>query len=99
LTRLWSTTAAWSLQAAWLLHTRTLPALEPEDIQPKAELRHARHARAVLDVTPKGLALARRPGVPYLLVDPTCTVARATHETPAVDTPLYVSRRLVVLRL
>ena len=33
------TDRCWSFQATWLLHTRTLPALEPEDIQPKAELR------------------------------------------------------------
>ena len=64
------TDRCWSFQATWLLHTRTLPALEPEDIQPKAELRRARQARAVLDGTPEGLALARRLGVRYLIVDP-----------------------------
>ena len=31
------TDRCWSFQATCLLHTRTLPALEPEDIQPKAE--------------------------------------------------------------
>jgi hypothetical protein len=94
------TDRCWSFQATWLLHTRTLPALEPEDIQPKAELRRARQARAVLDGTPEGMALARRLGVRYLIVDPTCvdTTERPTRP-PAVGTPLYVSKRLVVLRL
>jgi hypothetical protein len=36
----------------------------------------------------------------YLLVDPTCTVTRERPTKPsAVGTPLYVSRRLVVLRV
>jgi hypothetical protein len=94
------TDRCWSFQATWLLHTRTLPALEPEDIQPKAELRRARQARAVLDGTPEGLALARRLGVRYLVVDPTCTDTRERPtRPPAVGTPLFVSKRLVVLRL
>jgi hypothetical protein len=94
------TDRCWSFQATWLLRTRTLPALEPEDIQPKAELRRARQARAVLDGTPAGMAVARRLGVRYLLVDPTCTdTDERPTKPPAVGTPLYVSRRLVVLRL
>jgi hypothetical protein len=94
------TDRCWSFQATWLLRTRTLAALEPEDIQPKAELRLARQAREVLDGTPEGLALARRLGVRYLLVDPTCTDARSRPlKPPAVGTPLFVSKRLVVLRL
>jgi hypothetical protein len=94
------TDRCWSFQATWLLSTRTLPALEPEDIQPKAELRRAREARAVLDGTPEGLALARRLGIRYLIVDPTCVDTRERPtRPPAVGTPLYVSKRLVVLRL
>jgi hypothetical protein len=94
------TDRCWSFQAAWLLRTRTLAALEPEDIQPKAELRLARRARNVLDGTPEGLALARRLGVRYLLVDPTCTDTRSRPiDPPAVGTPVFVSKRLVVLRL
>ena len=94
------TDRCWSFQATWLLRTRTLPALEPEDIQPKAELRRARQARAVLDGTPEGLALARRLGVRYLIVDPTCVDTRERPtRPPAVGTPLFVSKRLVVLRL
>jgi hypothetical protein len=83
------TDRCWSFQATWLLHTRTLPALEPEDIQPKAELRRARQARAVLDGTPEGLAVARRLGVRYLIVDPTCVDTRERPtRPPAVGTPL-----------
>jgi hypothetical protein len=94
------TDRCWSFQATWLLHTRTLPALEPEDIQPKAELRRARQGRAVLDGTPEGLALARRLGIRYLAVDPTCVDTRERPtRPPAVGTPLFVSKRLVVLRL
>jgi len=94
------TDRCWSFQATWLLRTRTLPALEPEDIQPKAELHRARQARAVLDGTPEGLALARRLGVRYLIVDPTCVDTRERPtRPPAVGTPMFVSKRLVVLRL
>ena len=94
------TDRCWSFQATWLLRTRTLPALEPEDIQPKAELRRARQARAVLDGTPEGLALARRLGVRYVIVDPTCVDTRERPtRPPAVGTPFFVSKRLVVLRL
>jgi hypothetical protein len=94
------TDRCWSFQATWLLHTRTLAALDPEDIQPEAEARPARLAREVLRGTPEGLALARRLGVRYLLVDPTCTDTRSRPiEPPAVGTPVFVSKRLVVLRL
>ena len=71
------TDRCWSFQATWLLHTRTLArARAREDIQPRAELRRARQARAVLDGTPAGMALARRLGVRFLVVDPTCVDAR-----------------------
>ena len=94
------TDRCWSFQATWLLRTPTLPALEPEDIQPKAELRRARQARAVIEGTPSGLALARRLGVRYLLVDPTCPDAEGRlNDPPAVGAPMYVSDRLVVLGL
>ena len=66
------TDRCWSFLATWLLHTRTLPALYPVDIQPKAELARANEAHAILDGTPAGQALARRLGVRFLLVDPTC---------------------------
>jgi hypothetical protein len=94
------TDRCWSFQATWLLHTRTLAALEPQDIQPKAELARARQARAVLDGTPEGMALARRLRIRYLLADPTCTDARARPtRPPRVGAPIYLSKRLVVLEL
>ena len=48
------TDRCWSFLGTWLLHTRTLPALDPQDIQPKAELPLARRAHAVLDGTAAG---------------------------------------------
>jgi hypothetical protein len=92
------TDRCWSFLATWLLHTRTLPALEPVDIQPKAEVARAREARAVLAGTPEGRALARRLGVRFLVVDPTCTDAHGRPlKPPAVGRPVFVSDRLVVL--
>ena len=94
------TDRCWSFLSTWLLHTPVLAALEPEDIQPRVELRRARQARAVLDGSPEGQVLARRLGVRYMLVDPTCTdtLERPT-KPPDVGTPVFLSRRLVVLRL
>jgi hypothetical protein len=95
-----ATDRCWSFLATWLLHTRTLPALDPQDIQPKAELTLARRAHAVLDGTAAGRREARALGIRFLLTDPTCTDARGRPlSPPRVGTPVYVSDRLVVLRL
>ena len=49
---------------------------------------------------PRASRCARRLGVRYLIVDPTCVDTRERPtRPPAVGTPLYVSKRLVVLRL
>ncbi len=94
------TDRCWSFLSTWLLHTPAIAALEPEDIQPEAEVRRAREARAVLDGTPAGLSYARTLGVRYLIVDPTCVDARERPtRPPSVGTPVFLSRRLVVLRL
>jgi hypothetical protein len=94
------TDRCWSFLTTWLLHTPTVAALEPEDIQPKAELRRARQARSILDGTPAGIEAARRLGVRYLIVDPTCTDTRERPtRPPAVGTPVFLSERLVVVRL
>ena len=94
------TDRCWSFLGTWLLRTRTLPALDPADIQPKAEVRFARQAHAVLDDTPRGEAIADRLGIRFALVDPTCVDAtgRAT-PPPQVGRPVFVSQRLVVLRI
>jgi hypothetical protein len=90
----------WSFLATWLLHTRTLPALEPADIQPKAEVARARTAREVLAGTPRGRAAGKRLGVRFLLIDPGCTDSRGQLiKTPREGRPVYLSQRLVVLRL
>jgi hypothetical protein len=94
------TDRCWSFLATWLLHTRTLPALYPVDIQPKAELVRADEAHAILDGTPAGQALARRLGVRFLLVDPTCPDPDGhALAPPSVGEPVFTSERLVVLKL
>ncbi len=94
------TDRCWSFLSTWLLHTRTLPALAPEDIQPKAELPIARRAQSVLDGNPSGVAYARRLGVRFLLVDPTCVNPQGEPmPSPLLGEPVYASRRLVVLEV
>ena len=94
------TDRCWSFLSTWLLRTPTLAALTTADIQPKAELRGARQAQAIMRDTPGGRRLARRLGVRFLIVDPTCTDARrrALHP-PRAGVPLFISERLAVLRL
>jgi hypothetical protein len=94
------TDRCWSFLATWLLHTRTLPALYPVDIQPKAELARANEAHAILDGTPQGQVLARRLGVRFLLVDPTCPDPNGNAlAPPGVGEPGFTSERLLVLKL
>jgi hypothetical protein len=94
------TDRCWSFLATWLLHTRTLPALYPVDIQPKAELPRAEQAHAILDGTPEGQVLARRLGVRFVLVDPTCPDPNGDAlAPPRVGTPAFTSERLLVLKL
>ena len=94
------TDRCWSFLATWLLHTRTLPALYPVDIQPKAELARANEAHAILDGTPAGQVLARRLGVRFLLVDPTCPDPNGhALAPPRVGEPVFTSERLLVLKL
>ena len=94
------TDRCWSFLATWLLHTRTLPALDPVDIQPKAELARAQEAHAILDGTPTGQVLARRLGVRFVLVDPTCPDPNGRAlAPPRVGEPVFTSERLLVLKL
>ncbi len=94
------TDRCWSFLATWLLHTRTLPALSLQDIQPQAEVAVARRAQAVLAATPEGLRDADRLGVRYLIVDPACPDDDGTLlEPPLIGDPVFVSRRLAVLKL
>jgi hypothetical protein len=90
----------WSFQAAWLLHTPTLAALDPADIQPKAELSRARLAAAILQGTPRGRAAARRLGVRFLVIDPTCeSVSGQAKSPPLVGRPLYASAKFAIFQL
>jgi hypothetical protein len=94
------TDRCWSFLATWLLHTRTLAALEPQDIQPAAELPFAREAQQILDGSRRGRALAHRLGVRYLVVDPVCPGADGSPlPPPGWGRPVYESARLAILRL
>jgi hypothetical protein len=94
------TDRCWSFVGTWVLHTRTLPALRPEDIQPAAELPFARRARAVLAGTPEGLQAIKRNRIRYAITDPVCfTVSGVRARPPKLGRPIFVSKRLVVLEL
>jgi hypothetical protein len=94
------TDRCWSFLSAWLLQTRVLAALEPVDIQPKAEAAPARRAREVLAGTPEGRRTTRDLDIRFAVVDPTCTDSAGDFtRPPEVGRPLFVSRRLVLLRL
>jgi hypothetical protein len=67
---------------------------------PKAELPLARKGRLVMSGTPEGRLYARRHGVRFALVDPTCGDLSGHPDRLAPrGRPLFVSKRLVVLRL
>ena len=94
------TDRCWSFQTAWLLHTRTLAALDPADIQPKAELARAQLATAILQGTPRGRAAARRLGVRFLVSNPTCaSVSGEAKSPPLLGRPVYASAKLAVFQL
>lgn len=94
------TDRCWSFLATWLIHTRTLAALDPADIQPRAEARFAAEARQILAGTRRGDALARRLGVRYVLADPTCRdSAGRPLSPPPIGAPVFVSERLVVIEI
>jgi hypothetical protein len=94
------TDRCWSFLAEWLLHAQTLPALDPADILPKAEVVPARRARSILRGTPKGRELARKLNVRFLVVNPTCVSdSGKLARPPQLGTPLFVSDKLVVMKL
>src|SRR5437764_1043310 len=86
----------WSFLSAWLLHADTLPALDPADILPKAEVGPAAHARAILAGTPRGRALARQLHVRFILVNPLCVSQDGRRaRPPRLGRPFFVSSRPV----
>ena len=94
------TDRCWSFLAEWLLQAQTLPALDPADILPKAEVAPARKARAILRGSARGRALAKRLNVRFLIVDPTCVSDNGRlARPPQLGTPLFVSSKLVVMSL
>jgi hypothetical protein len=95
-----ATDRCWSFLATWLLHTRTLAALEPQDIEPRAELPFARDAQAIIDDTSHGRAVARALGVRYLLVDPLCPGSNGKLlPAPRAGTVVFESVTLAIFRL
>ena len=94
------TDRCWGFLGTWLLSTPTLAALEPEDIQPKAELAGVNQARSILRETPAGMALARRLRVRYLVVDPACPVGGGgTTPPPPHGRAVFASPNLAIIRL
>lgn len=92
-----ATDRCWSFLATWLLHTRTYPALEEQDIQPKAELVIARRSAAILHGTDEGRRLMRELPVRYGLLDPTCPVSGKRFAPPG--TLVYAGGRLAIVQL
>lgn len=92
-----ATDRCWSFLATWLLHTRTYPALEEQDIQPKAELVVARRAAAILRGTAEGRRLSRELPVRFAIVDPTCPVTAERFHPPG--TLLYAGDRMAIVQL
>ena len=92
-----ATDRCWSFLATWLLHTRTYPALEEQDIQPKAELVVARKAAAILRGTPEGRELMRSEPVRWALLDPTCPVNGERFLPPGKVR--FASKRLAIIEL
>jgi hypothetical protein len=94
------TDRCWSFLATWLVQSPTLSALDPGDILPKSEVRPAQQARAILRGTPNGRRLARRLDARFAMVDPNCADAKGRlGSPPRLGRPVFVSTRLVVLRL
>jgi hypothetical protein len=92
-----ATDRCWSFLATWLLHTRTYPALEEQDIQPKAELTVARNAAAILHGTAAGRTLMRELPVRYAVLDPTCPVNGRRFFPPG--RPVFAGARLAIIEL
>lgn len=92
-----ATDRCWSFLAAWLLSTPTYPALDDQDIGPRAEVPLAKKGRAILAGTAESSAVAADLGVRYVLLDPTCPPAK-TKSAPR-GRVVFASQRLAIVRL
>ncbi len=92
-----ATDRCWSFLAAWLLSTPTYPALDDQDIGPRAEVPLAKKGRAILAGGTDAQAVADGLGVRYVLLDPTCPPAR-TKSAPQ-GRVVFASPRLAIVRL
>jgi hypothetical protein len=89
----------WSFLASWELRHRVLGGLDPSLSLAGSEARPAGIARKILVGSHESVALAKRYGVHYALIDPICTDERG--RPPAVPrhgTPVYESTHLVIIR-
>ena len=92
------TDQCWAFLAPWLLQRPTLAALENWEIAVKQELAPAEKARRMLYGGAPGQELARRMGIRYVLLDPTCLSRHARPPTIA-GRPIFASTRLLILEL
>lgn len=92
-----ATDRCWSFLAAWLLSTPTYPALDDQDIGPRAEVPLAKKGRAILAGGADAQPVADQLGVRYVLLDPTCPPAR-TKSAPQ-GRVVFASPRLAIVRL
>lgn len=89
----------WSFIAPWSLRHRVLAGLDPSYNLAAADARPSAIARRILRGDRRSLALARRYGVRYALIDPLCTDEHGrAPRAPAFGAPVYLSTQLVILR-
>lgn len=89
----------WSFLASWELRHRVLGGLDPSLSLAGSEARPASIARKILLGSRESVALAKRFGVHYALIDPICTDERGRPPAvPAHGVPVYESTHLVIIR-
>jgi len=89
----------WSFLATWELRHRVLGGLDPSLSLAGSEARPASIARKILVGSRRSLALAKRYGVHYALIDPICTDEKGQPPAvPAHGSPIYESTHLVIIR-
>ncbi|HEX5593360.1 MAG TPA: hypothetical protein VFX35_08435 [Solirubrobacterales bacterium] len=89
----------WSFLASWELRHRVLGGLDPSLSLAGSEARPAGIARKILAGSRESVALAKRYGVHYALIDPICTDELGRPPAvPAHGAPVYESTHLVIIR-
>jgi hypothetical protein len=89
----------WSFLASWELKQRVLGGLDPSLSLAGSEAGPAGVARKILVGSRQSVALAKRYGVHYALIDPICTDEKGRPPAvPAHGTPIFESTHLVIIR-